>query len=129
MLQSLNSRKTPLNRVSSTTLLRQDSAQEKLIIQIQIQRKCFGCPFIFIAIGVLIAPTALTRANDNHVTNVSRSESVEAEVERLLGEMTLEEKVSLCHANGKFTTASVTRLGIKEMWMSNSPLRLARTST
>ncbi len=88
---------------------------------IQVLRKCFGCPFILIAIWLLIFPLALTRANDDQVAGVSRSESVEAEVERLLGELTLEEKVSLCHANGKFTIAGVSRLGIKEMWMSDGP--------
>ena len=35
--------------------------------------------------------------------------------------MTTEEKVSLCHANSKFTIAGVERLGVAEMWMSDGP--------
>ena len=80
----------------------------------------FCCPFILTLATLLAFPLATTQANDDDATD-TRSESVEAEVERLLGELTLEEKVSLCHANGKFTIAGVPRLGIKEMWMSDGP--------
>lgn len=48
-------------------------------------------------------------------------EQIEAEVEALLEQLTLEEKVSLVHANSKFAIASVERLGIHEMWMSDGP--------
>ena len=49
--------------------------------------------------------------------------SIETEmrIEELLKEMTLEEKVSLCHANSKFAIASVERLGIDELTMSDGP--------
>ena len=43
------------------------------------------------------------------------------EIEELLAKMTLEEKVSLCHANSKFATGSVERLGIGELTMSDGP--------
>ena len=43
------------------------------------------------------------------------------EIEALLEQMTLEEKVSLCHANSKFATGSVERLGIGELSMSDGP--------
>lgn len=46
---------------------------------------------------------------------------IEKKIAMLLGEMTLEEKVSLCHANSKFTVASVERLGIEELTMSDGP--------
>lgn len=35
--------------------------------------------------------------------------------------MTLEEKVALCHAQSKFSSAGVPRLGIPELWMSDGP--------
>lgn len=45
----------------------------------------------------------------------------EKKINQLLCEMTLEEKVSLCHANSKFTVAAVERLGISELTMSDGP--------
>lgn len=50
-----------------------------------------------------------------------RLQSVEAEAERLLNALTLEEKVSLVHANSKFTIPAVERLGIHQMTMSDGP--------
>ena len=51
----------------------------------------------------------------------ARLAKVESEIERLLPQLSLEEKISLLHANGKFTIASIERLGIHEMWMSDGP--------
>ena len=48
-------------------------------------------------------------------------QKIKDQIEELIKEMTLEEKVSLCHANSKFTTASVERLGIEELVMSDGP--------
>jgi len=44
-----------------------------------------------------------------------------AKIEALLKQMTLKEKVSMVHANSKFAIASIERLGIHEMWMSDGP--------
>ncbi len=49
------------------------------------------------------------------------SPEIENKIEELIGTMTLEEKVSLCHANSKFTVAGVERLGISELSMSDGP--------
>ncbi|MCL1057918.1 glycoside hydrolase family 3 C-terminal domain-containing protein [Shewanella gelidimarina] len=51
----------------------------------------------------------------------SRLTLVEQTIQTLIPQMTLEEKVSLVHANGKFTTAAIKRLGIQEMWLSDGP--------
>ena len=40
---------------------------------------------------------------------------------RTLRKMTLEEKVTLVHADSKFTTAAIPRLGIPRRWMSDGP--------
>ncbi len=47
--------------------------------------------------------------------------SMDQKVEAILSELTLEEKVALCHAQGKFSTPGVPRLGIPELWYSDGP--------
>lgn len=46
---------------------------------------------------------------------------IEAETERLLGLLSLEEKIGLVHANSKFSVAGVKRLGIPELRLSDGP--------
>lgn len=52
---------------------------------------------------------------------LDRLATVESRVESLLTQLTLEEKISLTHANAKFSIAAIERLGIHEMWMSDGP--------
>ena len=47
------------------------------------------------------------------------AQPIEARVKDALSRMTLEEKVALCHAQSKFSSAGVPRLGIPELWMSD----------
>ena len=45
----------------------------------------------------------------------------ENRIEEILREMTLEEKVAMCHANSKFYSNGVERLGIEELAMMDGP--------
>ncbi len=49
------------------------------------------------------------------------SSAIEKRIDELLAELTLEEKVSLCHANSKFYVEAVERLGIGELAMMDGP--------
>jgi beta-glucosidase len=56
----------------------------------------------------------------NHASLI-RAQSVENRIDQLLSQMTLEEKLGLVHADSKFATAGVPRLGILRLWMSDGP--------
>jgi beta-glucosidase len=47
--------------------------------------------------------------------------SPDARARDLLGRLTLEEKVSLCHADGTFTSPGLPRFGVPKLWMSDGP--------
>jgi beta-glucosidase len=49
------------------------------------------------------------------------SQPLDARVEDLLSRMTLEEKISLVHADSKFTTAALARFGLPRRWLSDGP--------
>jgi beta-glucosidase len=46
---------------------------------------------------------------------------VNERVEDALSRMTLEEKIAMCHAQSKFSSPGVPRLGIPEFWMTDGP--------
>ena len=67
------------------------------------------------AIGLMTAATAATPVY------LDKTQPIEKRVDDALSRMTLEEKVALCHAQGKFSSPGVPRLGIPELWMSDGP--------
>ena len=52
---------------------------------------------------------------------LDESKPIEKRVEDALSRMTLEEKVKMCHAQSKFSSAGVPRLGIPDNWMTDGP--------
>ncbi len=68
---------------------------------------------------IAVATAANISASDP--VYLDRNAPIEKRVEDALSRMTLEEKVALCHAQGKFSSPGVERLGIPEIWMSDGP--------
>jgi len=52
---------------------------------------------------------------------LDQNKPLEDRIEDALSRMTLEEKVAMCHAQSKFSSAGVPRLGIPENWMTDGP--------
>lgn len=52
---------------------------------------------------------------------LDESKPVEERIDDALSRMTLEEKIAMTHAQSKFSSPGVPRLGIPEFWMSDGP--------
>jgi beta-glucosidase len=49
-------------------------------------------------------------------------DAMNAQVQNLMAQLTLEEKISLVHAKSTFAVAGVPRLGIPDLWMDDGPM-------
>jgi beta-glucosidase len=71
-----------------------------------------GVAFAFVGIAVAGAQTPVY---------LDDTQPLETRVQDALSRMTLAEKVALCHAQSKFSSSGVPRLGIPELWMDDGP--------
>ncbi|WP_245681384.1 glycoside hydrolase family 3 C-terminal domain-containing protein [Arcticibacter eurypsychrophilus] len=69
----------------------------------------------------MVSIGAKTKAQSTLPVYLNESASIEQRIEDALSRMTLEEKVAMCHAQSKFSSAGVPRLGIPENWMTDGP--------
>ncbi len=52
---------------------------------------------------------------------LDKTKQLKDRVEDALSRMTVEEKIAMCHAQSKFSSAGVPRLGIPDNWMTDGP--------
>ncbi len=77
-----------------------------------MKKQLFATLLFVCSVGTLTAQTPVY---------LDDTQPIEARVKDALSRMTLEEKVALCHAQSKFSSPGVPRLGIPELWMSDGP--------
>ena len=51
----------------------------------------------------------------------SRADDIETRIDDVMNKMTLHEKIGVIHAQSKFSSAGVPRLGIPELWCTDGP--------
>lgn len=52
---------------------------------------------------------------------LDETRSIDERIEDLMGRLTLEEKIALIHAQSKFSSAGVPRLGVPDLWCTDGP--------
>lgn len=74
---------------------------------------------IILQISLIAVPVALVRAELPPYQDESLD--IETRVEDVLGRLTLEEKIAMIHAQSKFTSPGVPRLGIPDLTVNDGP--------
>ncbi|MGA9237640.1 beta-glucosidase family protein [Robiginitalea sp.] len=90
----------------------------------RIERTCRPPAFRMLLAVLMVCPLFLNSQqaySQKPTSNSTQMKEIEASIEDILGQLTLEEKVAMCHAQSKFSTPGVPRLGIPELWMSDGP--------
>ncbi|MFY9151172.1 MAG: glycoside hydrolase family 3 C-terminal domain-containing protein [Prolixibacteraceae bacterium] len=82
-------------------------------------RKFYG--ILGMSLFLLFTGTTILKAQLSKPVYLDETRPIEERVQHALSLMTLEEKVALCHAQSKFSSKGVARLGIPEVWMSDGP--------
>ncbi len=72
--------------------------------------------------GVLsIVATIMSRAQQSVPAYLDDSKSVEERIDDALSRMTLQEKIRVIHAQSKFSSAGIPRLGFPDFWTDDGP--------
>jgi beta-glucosidase len=90
-----------------------------------MKRKRFNNRRFAVLVGVVAVLTSsmavVHHAQQQRPLYLDPDQPVEARVEDLLSRLTLDEKLALVHADSKFTSAAIPRLGVPRRWLSDGP--------
>jgi len=75
----------------------------------------------YLTIGALSFALLTNSVQAQKPVYLDEKQPIEKRIENALSLMTMDEKVALCHAQSKFTSKGVPRLGIPELAMSDGP--------
>lgn len=75
---------------------------------------------LFLSLSLMLTSAGAWAANEVPVYQ-DESKPMDERVEDALSRMTLQEKINMIHAEGKFASPGVARLGIPDLWMSDGP--------
>jgi len=70
---------------------------------------------------LLIAISCNVSGQNNLAVYLDDTKSIDERVEDALSRMTTKEKVAMCHAQSKFSSQGLPRLGIPDFWMTDGP--------
>lgn len=70
---------------------------------------------------MLFATSSMAQAQQNVPVYLDSSKPVEQRIEDALSRMTLQEKIRVIHAQSKFSSAGVPRLGFSDFWTDDGP--------
>lgn len=77
--------------------------------------------YVYIILLFLTELTYLNAQETNVPTYLNFDKPIEERINDALSRMTLAEKIAMIHAQSKFSSPGVSRLGIPEIWMTDGP--------
>lgn len=78
-------------------------------------------PFAVAAISIVAIVSCCPKTGNGTAVYLDGTKDLEERVEDAFSRLTLEEKVAMLHAQSKFSSAGVPRLGIPELWCTDGP--------